>query len=135
MSLIASIGAFIPGLFGKELAFKTAKVLGIIQLAILAILILGIGKCTYDASVINQHEAEREVKAGAAREDAADQRVVDAIKNAQSEEELHDVIEAAPGGVLSPAAHALSCERLRRYGSVPPACRPQGGYRSEADTD
>lgn len=57
MPLLASIGAFLPGLFGKQIAEKTAKVLGIITLAILLVAILGLGKCAYDASVIEQHEA------------------------------------------------------------------------------
>jgi len=127
MSLILSIGAFLPGLFGKQVSEKVAKVLGFIALGLLLIAVLSLGKCAYDASVIEQHETEREVKAGAAREDAADQRVDDAINNAKSEEELQNVIEAAPGGELSPAARALSCERLRRIGRIPPACRSQGG--------
>ena len=127
MSLIASIGAFLPGLFGKELSYQAARTVGIIVLAILLLVVLSISKCAYEASVIEQHEQEREIAAGDARESAADQRVADALENAQSEEELHDVIEAAPGGELSPAAHALACERLRRFGRIPPACRPQGG--------
>lgn len=135
MSVIASIGAFLPGLFGKEIAYKTAKVLGSAILVILLALVLSLGKCAYDASVIEQHEQEQEVKAGQAREKAADQRVEDAIKNAQSEEELQDVIEAAPGGELSPAARALACERLRRVGRIPPACRPETSDGSEADPD
>ena len=135
MSLIASIGAFLPGLFGKEVAYKTAKVLGFIALSILLIAVLSLDKCAYDASVIEQHEQEREVAAGEAREEAADQRVEDAINNVKSEEELHNVIEAAPGGELSPAARALACERLRRLGRIPAACRSAGGDGSEARPD
>lgn len=136
MSLIASIGAFLPGLFGKEVAYKTAKVLGFITLGLLLIAVLSLGKCAYDASVIEQHETEREVKAGAAREEAADQRLRDQINNARDEKELHDVIEAAPeGGEVSPAARALACERLRRIGRIPAACRPEGGDGAEARTD
>jgi hypothetical protein len=127
MSLIASIGAFLPALLGKELSYKAARIAGFITLAILLVAVLSLGKCAYDASVIEQHETEREAAAGPARENAADQRTADAITNAQNEEELRDVIEAAPGGEISPAAHALACERLRRIGRVPPACRPEGG--------
>lgn len=58
MSLIMSIGAFLPGLFGKEVSQKVAKVLGIIILALLALAVLSLGKCAYDASVIEQHEAQ-----------------------------------------------------------------------------
>lgn len=64
MSLITSIGAFLPGLFGKEVSQKVAKVLGIIALSILLIAVLSLGKCAYDASIIEQHESrERAVKA------------------------------------------------------------------------
>lgn len=127
MSLIMSIGAFLPGLFGKQVSQKVAKVLGFIALGLLLIAVLSLGKCAYDASIIEKHEQTREIKAGEAREDAADQRIDDAINNAKSEEELQNVIEAAPGGELSPAARALSCERLRRIGRIPAACRPEGG--------
>ena len=135
MSLIMSIGAFLPGLFGKEVSQKAAKVLGIVTLSLLLIAVLSLGKCAYDASIIEQHEQEREVQAGQAREEAANQRIDDALKNAKSEKELQDVIEAAPGGELSPAARALACERLRRVGRIPPACRSAGGDGSEARTD
>lgn len=77
---------------------------------------------------IEQHEIEREAKAADEREEASEQRVVDAIRDTQNEEQLHEVIDNAPsGGEVSPAAHALACERLRRVGRVPPACGPEGG--------
>jgi len=57
MPLIMSIGAFIPGLFGKKVAEKTAKVLGFLILGLLAAAVLSLGKCAYDASLIEQHEA------------------------------------------------------------------------------
>lgn len=135
MSILASIGAFIPGLFGKELSYKVARGIGIAVLAVLVLVALGVGKCAYDNSVIDKHEAEREAAASGAREDAADQRVKDAIDNANSEKELQDVIQNAPGGTLSPAAHALACERLRRYGRIPPSCRPSGGDGIETSPD
>lgn len=127
MSLIASIGAFLPGLLGKELSYKAARIAGFITLGMLLLAVLSLGKCAYDASVIEGHENERELEAADARETASEQRVEDAIENAKNEEELKDVIQAAPGGTLSPAALALSCERLRRSGRVPPACRREGG--------
>lgn len=135
MSIIASIGAFLPGLFGKELPYKVARVVGMGVLAVLLVILLGVGKCAYDASVIEDHETKREIAASGAREDAADQRVRDAIDNANSEKELQDVIQNAPGGTLSPAAHALACERLRRYGRIPPSCRPASGDGSETSSD
>lgn len=135
MALIASIGAFLPGLIGKELSYKTARIAGFITLGLVLIAVLSLGKCAYDASVIERHKHEREVAAGKAREKAADKRVADTITNTQSEEELKNVINAAPGGELSPAARALACERLRRVGRVPAACRSAGGDGTQARPD
>jgi hypothetical protein len=132
MALIATIGSFLPSLFGKEIKLKTAKLLGWIVLALLLVALLSVGKCAYDKSVIEHHEEVREAKAGKAREVAADRRVDDQINNAKSEEELHNVIEAAPGGTLSPAAKSLACERLRRQGRIPPACGTQSRDRTQA---
>ena len=136
LSVIASVGSFIPGLFGKTLGPKAARALGLVILAILLLALLSLGKCAYDKSVIEEHEQAREVKAGAAREVAADRRVEDQAVNAKSEEELHAKIDAAPkGGTLSPAAQSLACERLRRVGRIPPACRPASGDGAEAGSD
>lgn len=129
LPLIATIGGFIPGLFGKKLSFKAAKVAGFVTLAVLLVAILSIGKCSYDRSVIAKHDAEIEAKASKAREKAADQRAQDTIINNESEKELNHVIDNAPkGGDLSPASRALACERLRRVGRIPPACRDQGDH-------
>lgn len=79
MPLIASIGAFIPGLFGKQVSQKVAKVLGFIALGLLLIAVLSLGKCAYDASIIEQHEsADRAVKA---------ERQLDAERRADEEAE------------------------------------------------
>jgi hypothetical protein len=134
--LIARIGAFIPGLFGKELGMKAAKAVGVVVVIVAAILLFLLAKAMYDRSVIADHEAEREAKAAPARERAADQRAIDTVRNAKSEEELHDVINnAPPGGTVSPAARALACERLRRIGRVPAACGPTGGDGAQARPD
>lgn len=133
LKLIASIGSFVPSLFGFNLSFKAAKIAGFITLVILLVVALSLGKLAYDKSVVNKHEVAREAAATEAREEAADQRVADLVNNSRSEEGLLNVIENAPPPVagqpagLSPAAVALNCERLRRLGRVPPACRRVGG--------
>lgn len=68
-----------------------------------------------------------EVEAGKAREEAAEQRVKDALDLQAEEKELKDVIQQAPEGDLSPAAHARACELLRRQGRFPTTCGPQSG--------
>lgn len=80
-----------------------------------------------------RHQMKVERQAMKAREAAADQRAADAIRNTKSEENLHHAIDTAPpGGELSPAAHALACERLRARGRIPASCRPAGGDGSQA---
>jgi hypothetical protein len=68
-----------------------------------------------------------EAEAGKAREAAAGQRVKDALDLQAEEKELKDVIQQAPEGDLSPAAHARACELLRRQGRFPTTCGPQSG--------
>ena len=122
ISLIASLGALVPGWFGKELSYKTAKVVGFGVLIVLLAILLGVGKCSYDRSVVNHYKQKVEAKAAPARETAAEQQVLDDLKNAKSEQEMNDVIENAPGGELSPAAHARACELFKRRGRTPKGC-------------
>ena len=88
----------------------------------------------HDRAVVADHEAAVEAAAAPARDAAADQRVADAITNTRNEQDLHNAIDTAPanGGVLSPAAHALACERLRQLGRIPPACGRASGSGSQA---
>lgn len=82
----------------------------------------------HDRKVLQREQAKREAAASDARDKAADERVKDAVANTANEKDLHDAIQAAPtGGALSPASHALACERLRKLGRVPAACGPTGG--------
>lgn len=102
--------------------------------AAVAIVLLLIGlKAAYDASVIREHESERAADTIEARDDAAGERADDAIRQAEEERKRNEAIDKAQGGQLSPAAHALACERLRKLGRIPPACRREGGDGAEAD--
>lgn len=128
MPIIAIIGGFLPGLFGKQLSYKAARIAGFVILGVAILALLAMAKCAYDRSIINDHDAKREAAASGARETSANERVKDAVADSQNEKEAHDAITSAPtGGSLSPAAHALSCKRLRDAGRIPPACRPTGG--------
>ncbi|OGT55466.1 MAG: hypothetical protein A3E01_09160 [Gammaproteobacteria bacterium RIFCSPHIGHO2_12_FULL_63_22] len=106
----------------------------ILSVAVTALVgLLGVAKCSYDRSVIAEHEAAREAKTSAAREVAAEEQAVDTIRNTHNEKDLHDAIRSAPsGGALSPAALALNCERLRKLGRIPEACRSASGGGAEA---
>ena len=102
------------GLFGF-LPEPLRKVAAWASLVIAAIGLLWATKAIYDASVIRGHEAKRTAATIEARDDAADERAADTIRNSEQERELIDAIDNAPkGGEIDPAAFAANCERLRR---------------------
>ncbi len=119
---MTGIIAFAASLLGPKWG-KFAKPIVFASLAILIGLALWGGKCAYDASVIENHEQKIEQRARPATDKAADERANDTIANAKSEQEMHNAIAAQPDQPIAPTTRALSCERLRRAGRNPPACR------------
>jgi hypothetical protein len=113
---------FVEGLLGPKFG-KFAKPLTFVVLGLLILLALWGGKCAYDSSVINAHEAKIEQRAKPATDKAAQERSSDIIANAKNEQEMHNAIAAQPDQPISPTSHALSCQRLRNAGHNPPACR------------
>jgi hypothetical protein len=124
---------FLP-FFASLVGEKAAKPVAIGSAVVLLIALLSLGKCVYDASVVDAYKAKVEAKAAPAREKAADRRAADTITNTKNEKDLHDAVNSAPGGALSPAAHALACERLRKAGRKPAACGPDRGDGAQAPT-
>ncbi len=103
------------------------RITAIAALTAAALVVLVVLKGCYDRSVIERRQAKVEAQASKAREQAADERATDAATVSAIEKDLHHAIDTAPtGGALGPAAHALACQRLRRLGRVPAACRAQG---------
>jgi uncharacterized protein HemX len=110
MPLIMSIGAFLPGLFGKQVSEKVAKVLGIVTLGLLLIAVLGLGKCAYDASIIEQHEtaerarkAEKQLEADRAADQATEQQARDLVETQQELEEAQaEAARRDPEGAAKP---------------------------------
>jgi uncharacterized membrane protein len=110
MSLLMSIGAFLPGLLGKQVSQKVAKVLGIITLGLLLIAVLSLGKCAYDASVIEQHEstdraekAEKQLEAERrADEEAAAQEAELAETKAELDAATAEAARRDPEGAAKP---------------------------------
>lgn len=87
---------------------------------------------------VNDYKVETEAKASDARETAADERVKDAVKDTKYEGDLHNAINKTPPrpeAKLSDAELALNCERLRKRGRIPPACRPEGSGGTQSGTD
>jgi hypothetical protein len=90
-------------------------------------------KGCYDRAVIQRHTAKLDNRAAAAREQSGSERLRDAMIVTANEKDLHHAIRGAPaGGELSPPARALACERLRKIGRIPVACRPDGGDGAQA---
>lgn len=110
MSLIMSIGAFLPGLFGKQVSEKVAKVLGVIALGLLLIAVLGLGKCAYDASIIEQHEsaerarkAQKQLEADRAADLATEEQARDLVETQQELEEAQaEAARRDPEGAAKP---------------------------------
>ena len=99
---------------------KWAVIAGLVVLAVIA---AGVGKCAYDASVIDKHEAKTAERAAPATNKAASERANDTIKQSQNEKEAHDAIAAQPDQPIAPTSRALACKRLRDNGINSPACR------------
>ena len=83
-----------------------------------------------------RYRAKVEAQSAKGREIAAEQRAADAVRNTKTEEDMHHAIDTAPkGGQLSPAAHALACQRLRARGRAPASCGPQGSDGKQAGAE
>jgi pyruvoyl-dependent arginine decarboxylase (PvlArgDC) len=93
-----------------------------------ALVLLVLGACTglmvaYNHHVIAADRAKTVQRAAPATDAAAAERAADTIATAQHEQELHDVIAAAPDQPIAPTSRALGCKRLHDVGRDPPACR------------
>lgn len=106
LQFIASIGGVIPGLFGKRLSFGAAKVAGFATLAILALAVISLGKCAYDASVIDKYQTEQAAKS---RESERRANRIDASEDAKEielQDKLGDAADEArradPAGASQP---------------------------------
>lgn len=110
MSLIMTIGAFLPGLFGKQVSDRVSRILGIAAVGIAVISLLGLAKCVYDGAVIAKHEAQEEARKNKALLDAdraADEATAEQARDlAETQTELEKAqAEAArsdPAGAAKP---------------------------------
>lgn len=97
------------------------KIVGYASLVIAIVALLGLVKCSYDRSLIRQHDAEITAetvkKDSAAKEEAAVERATDTAAINQAEKERSDAINKGPAVKPSPASIRHNCERLRRAGT------------------
>jgi uncharacterized protein HemX len=84
LPFILSVGNVLPGLFGKKLSDRAAKITGIALLVALAVAVLSVGKCAYDASVVNRYEQQHEAEA-AKKQLQADRDADKAVANQAAE--------------------------------------------------
>lgn len=116
--MIAFLTPFLASLGVPE---PLRKAVGYATLAIALIALLGLAKCSYDRSLIRQHDAEVTAetvrKDSAAKEQAATERATDTAIISKAEKERNDAINNGPAVKPSPASIRHNCERLRKSGA------------------
>lgn len=99
LPFIINIGNVIPAIFGKKLTDRTAKIVGILLVIALAILIFGVAKCAYDASVVDryvqQHDAEAAKKQLQADRDADEATANQAVELVETQKKLDEATRDA----------------------------------------
>lgn len=117
------MGSLIGLLMARGVSEKLARV---VSYASLVLLLLGATAglvAAYNHRIIGRYQQKQEARARPATDKAANERASDTIANAKHEQEMHDVIADEPDQPIAPTSRALSCERLRRAGRHPAACR------------
>lgn len=116
--------AFLATMIGVP---RWAIIAGLVALAVLG---LGVGKCTYDRSVINAHETKKELKQ-VKRERKADDNLrthedADEAAARQRQKEMDDATKGIPDQAPSARQRRIACHELRREaaerGGPVPAC-------------
>lgn len=116
------MGWLIGLLVDRGLSEKAARAASYIGLVLLILSVCGgvVAWIRHDA--VADHQAKVQQRVQPANDKAASERANDAINNAKSQQELHDVIQAQPDQPIAPTSRALACERLRRAGRHPASC-------------
>ncbi|MGH6613767.1 hypothetical protein [Sphingomonas sp.] len=120
--LIAWLGGIVGAKFARPLLIGLA--------AAVAVALLGLGKCRYDAAVIARHDGARNAgiaaqgRAGEAR--AADERRIDDARIRNQTQEITHATQSIPDRAVSDRQHARACLILRRQARpgdpVPAGC-------------
>ena len=124
------IAAAAAWLIGKGVSARLAKPLLFVIAGALVLAVLGVGKCAYDRSVIEEHDQQRE--AATAKADrkadtkAADQRRIDDARVSTEKQEIDNAIEQAKREGRDPRAVYYECiasqQAARRRGASVPSC-------------
>ncbi|WP_242149654.1 hypothetical protein [Sphingomonas sp. BAUL-RG-20F-R05-02] len=97
---------------------RFAKAALIVLAVVLALVLLAVGKCSYDAAIINDHDDKRSATIAAdgrkgEANAAVDRRADDAAISNQSEE-VHNAVDSLPESTTSARQHARACVILRQ---------------------
>lgn len=95
VSLLITVGRFIPGLFGKKIGEKIAKVIGLIVLFVALMAILSLGRCAYDKSVINTYQTERDAESAEVQLEAQRQADAEEDKRLAEFDRQQDTLDLA----------------------------------------
>lgn len=116
--MIAFLTPFLASLGVPE---PLRKAVGYATLAIALIALLGLAKCSYDRSLIRQHDAEVTAETvrqdSAAKEQAATERATDTATISKAQEERNHAINNGQPNKPSAASIRHNCERLRKAGA------------------
>jgi hypothetical protein len=128
----------VPGLTLEAKLIRLVAALGIL------LAIIGMAYCQgrsdgkAHVELANQKAINAAITQDRASAERRQQEEITQAEAAGKEKAAYDnAIAAAPGGVNSPAAHALACQRLREaFGAgspnVPASCRPSSGDTAKA---
>jgi hypothetical protein len=103
-------------------------------LATLGLVIALLGACAgvvlaVEHRGVAKYQEKQEARARPATERAEAERSSDVVTQAKTEQEMHDVVVAAPDQAIAPSSLARACLQLRRAGKrAPPACRSASGH-------
>jgi type II secretory pathway component PulJ len=117
------MGTIIGALMARGLSEKVARLVAYLGGALLLLGAFAGLVAAYNHHVIGQHEAKIIARAKPATDQAANERAVDTITNAKNEEEAHNAIHSVPDAAPAAPSHQLACQRLRKLGRNPAACR------------
>ncbi|QNQ08277.1 hypothetical protein [Sphingomonas alpina] len=112
--MIATLIAWFGGIVGP----KPARPLLIGLAMVLVVAMLGVGKCRYDAAIIQRHDTARNAeisaqgRAGEAR--AAEERRIDDARIRNETQEVTNATQSIPDRTVSDRQHARACIILRR---------------------
>lgn len=126
--------AFVAGAARAVRALTSPLGLILVGLAIVLMLTLGWHR-SHQAAVrakveaaVAQETVKIVTRDAEVREKAADERLADALNNAEAREEMIDALDDLPDARPSARRLRLACERLRRQGEdpLPAVCRSEG---------